>query len=109
MTEKQLMKVLHAREVSARTESTSTYGDVIILDDAYCILVLLDKRERLKGKAKLAWLGYSMEHMLRLFYRDIAGKELRPPHERHAGACAQRCISPCERSRDCSVLALRLR
>lgn len=47
MTEKQLMKALQAREVSARTESTSTYGDVIILDDAYCILVLLDKRERL--------------------------------------------------------------
>jgi hypothetical protein len=47
MTEKQVMAALHAREISARTESTSTYGDVIVLDDAYCMLVLLDKQERL--------------------------------------------------------------
>ena len=47
ITEKQLMEALHAREISARTESTSTYGDVIVLDDVYCILVLLNKQERL--------------------------------------------------------------
>lgn len=47
--------------------------------------VALEKRERLKGKARFAQLGYTIEHMLRLFYRDLTGKDLRRPHERHAG------------------------
>ncbi|MHB0970953.1 MAG: hypothetical protein ACYC7A_19915 [Thermoanaerobaculia bacterium] len=47
--------------------------------------VALEKRERLKGKARFAQLGYTIEHMLRLFYRDLTGKDLRRPHERHEG------------------------
>ena len=47
--------------------------------------VSLDKRERLKGDARLAQLGYTIDHMLRLFYQDLTGKRLRLPHERHAG------------------------
>ena len=47
--------------------------------------ISVEKREQLKDDAKLAQLGYSIEHMLRLFYRDLTGKHLREPHERHAG------------------------
>ena len=57
------------------------------LEDWYEIVsfVSLDKRKRLKGKARFAQLGYTVEHMLRLFYRDLTKKDLRRPHERHAG------------------------
>jgi hypothetical protein len=47
--------------------------------------VSVDKRDQLKDQAKFAQLGYSIERMLRMFYRDVTGRELRPPHERHAG------------------------
>lgn len=44
-----------------------------------------NKREQLKDAARFAQLGYGIEHMLRLFYQDVTGNELRRPHERHAG------------------------
>jgi hypothetical protein len=43
--------------------------------------VSLDQKERLKNKALLAQTLYSMEYMLRLFYKDIAGDELPEPDE----------------------------
>ncbi len=43
--------------------------------------VALRKREKLKGKARLAQLGYAMEHMLRLFYRDLTRETLPLPDE----------------------------
>jgi hypothetical protein len=45
----------------------------------------VEKREQLKDEARFAQLGYSIELMLRMFYKDAVGKELRPPDERHAG------------------------
>jgi hypothetical protein len=47
--------------------------------------VSVDKRQELKGDAQFAQFGYSMDAMLRFFYRDLTGKSLRPPSERHAG------------------------
>src|SRR5205807_10225844 len=47
--------------------------------------VSVDKRDQLRGEAKFAQYGYSIERMLRMFYRDLTGRELRPPHGRHAG------------------------
>lgn len=43
--------------------------------------VSVQEKRRLKGPALYAQLLYSMEHMLRLFYRDLTGKELYPPDE----------------------------
>lgn len=43
--------------------------------------VSVEQKDRLKDKALLAQILYSMEHMLRLFYEDITGDKLRPPDE----------------------------
>jgi len=43
--------------------------------------VSLDEKKRLKGKALLAHTLYSMEKMIRLFYRDLTGEQLFPPDE----------------------------
>jgi hypothetical protein len=44
--------------------------------------VSLDEKKRLKGKALLAQLIYSMEHMIRLFYKEVTGgQELLAPEE----------------------------
>jgi len=43
--------------------------------------VSLEKKKKLKGEALLAQLIYSMEHMLRLFYKDLTGETLFPPDE----------------------------
>lgn len=43
--------------------------------------VALGRREKLKGDALFAQLGYSMEQMLRLFYRDLTGETLLRPDE----------------------------
>jgi len=41
--------------------------------------VSVDKKKKLKGDALYAQALYSMEHMLRLFYKDLTEKELLPP------------------------------
>ena len=43
--------------------------------------VSVDQKEKLQDKALLAQTLYSMEHMLRLFYKDITGDELPQPDE----------------------------
>lgn len=43
--------------------------------------VSVDQRKRLKGSALYAWSLYAMEHMLRLFYKDLTGVALDPPDE----------------------------
>lgn len=43
--------------------------------------VSLEKKKKLKGKALLAQLIYSMEFMLRLYYKDLTGETLFPPDE----------------------------
>jgi len=43
--------------------------------------ISVDKKKILKGDALFAQTLYSMEHMLRLFYKDITGDELLPPDE----------------------------
>ena len=43
--------------------------------------VSVDQKKKLKDKALLAQTLYSMEQMLRLFYKDVTGDELRPPDE----------------------------
>ena len=43
--------------------------------------VSLEQKKKLKGKALLAQLLYSMEHMIRLFYKELTGEELSPPNE----------------------------
>jgi hypothetical protein len=43
--------------------------------------VSLEKKKELKGKALLAQLIYSMEHMVRLFYEELTGETLFPPDE----------------------------
>lgn len=43
--------------------------------------VSVDQKEKLKDRALLAQTLYSMEHMLRLFYKDIVGDELPQPDE----------------------------
>ena len=43
--------------------------------------VSLEKKKKLKGKALLAQLIYSMEHMLRLFYKELTHEKLYPPGE----------------------------
>ncbi len=43
--------------------------------------VSLEQKKKLKGKALLAQLLYSMEHMIRLFYKDLTDEELFPPNE----------------------------
>jgi hypothetical protein len=45
--------------------------------------VALNQKQRLKGKALYAQTLYAMEHMLRLFYRDVAHEELHRPDENH--------------------------
>lgn len=41
----------------------------------------LPKKQKLKGDALFAQLGYSIEHMLRLFYRDLTNEALLLPDE----------------------------
>lgn len=43
--------------------------------------VSVDQRKRLKGSALYARSLYAMEHMLRLFYKDLTGVVLDPPDE----------------------------
>jgi hypothetical protein len=43
--------------------------------------VSLEQKRKLKGKALLAQLVYSMEHMVRLFYKELTGETLFPPDE----------------------------
>ncbi|MEA2104187.1 MAG: hypothetical protein U9P79_06065 [Candidatus Cloacimonadota bacterium] len=43
--------------------------------------VSLEQKKKLKGKALLAQLLYSMEHMIRLFYKELTGEKLFPPNE----------------------------
>jgi len=43
--------------------------------------VSVDKKKKLKGDALYAQTLYAMENMLRLFYKDLTGKELLPPDE----------------------------
>lgn len=43
--------------------------------------VSLQQKKKLKGKALFAQLLYSMEHMIRLFYKDLTSEELFPPNE----------------------------
>ena len=40
--------------------------------------ISIERKARLKGKARYAQLLYSMEYMLRMFYRDLTGEELEP-------------------------------
>ncbi len=53
------------------------------LEDWYELVsfVALRKREKLKGAARFAQLGYAMEQMMRLFYRDLTGSMLPHPDE----------------------------
>ncbi|CAG1021669.1 hypothetical protein DOJK_01145 [Patescibacteria group bacterium] len=43
--------------------------------------VSVEKKKNLKGKALFAQTLYSMEEMLRLFYKDLTGIKLHPPDE----------------------------
>lgn len=43
--------------------------------------ISLEQKKKLKGKALLAQLIYSMEHMVRLFYWELTGEKLFPPNE----------------------------
>jgi len=43
--------------------------------------IALPKRQKLKGEALLAQVGYTIEQMVRLFYYDLTGKELPLPDE----------------------------
>lgn len=43
--------------------------------------VSLEQKKKLKGKALLAQLLYSMEHMIRLFYKELTDEELFLPNE----------------------------
>ena len=43
--------------------------------------VSLEQKKSLKGNALIAQLIYSMEHMVRLFYNELTGKDLSPPDE----------------------------
>ncbi len=53
------------------------------LMDWYDLLsfISLDKRKKLKGKALYAQTLYSMEFMLRAFYKDLTGLEIKSPDE----------------------------
>ncbi len=46
--------------------------------------VSLEEKKKLKGKALLAQLIYSMEHMLRLFYKELTKEVLFPPDENYS-------------------------
>ncbi len=46
--------------------------------------VSLEQKRKLKGKALLAQLVYSMEHMVRLFYKELTNETLFPPDEDHS-------------------------
>ncbi len=43
--------------------------------------ISLEQKKKLKGKALLSQLIYSMEHMIRLFYEELTDKNLYPPDE----------------------------
>lgn len=46
--------------------------------------ISLEQKKKLKGKALLAQLIYSMEHMVRLFYEGLTGETLCPPDENYS-------------------------
>jgi hypothetical protein len=43
--------------------------------------VAVERKKQLKGAALLAQTLYAMEHMIRLYYQDVAGEKLYPPDE----------------------------
>lgn len=53
------------------------------LEDWYELVsfVALEEKERLKGDARFAQLGYAIEQMLRLFHRDLTSEDLKLPDE----------------------------
>jgi hypothetical protein len=64
----------------------------LLSSDAQCVdplerwyglvsFVSLGQKKKLKGKALLAQLIYSMEHIVRLFYKELTGEKLFPPNE----------------------------
>ena len=59
----------------------SRYADPLAHWYGLVNFVSLEQKRKLKGKALLAQLLYSMEHMIRLFYKELASETLFPPDE----------------------------
>ncbi len=74
--EEDYIKDLHQVIGSAATQADplSNWYDLV----SY---ISIEKRKRLKGPALFAQTLYSMEHMLRLFYRDLTDRDLPEPPE----------------------------
>lgn len=67
------------KDIHRDVEFLTTLHDPLEHWYALVSFAALPKKEKLKGDALWAQLGYSIEHMLRSFYRDLTEEALLPP------------------------------
>ncbi len=69
------------KRIQEQIAAEARYVDPLAQWYALITFVSVEKKRKLKGNALLAQTLYSMEHMLRLFYREVTGETLPEPDE----------------------------